>query len=167
MPTSIRTGSGSVGEHRSPIGSPPRSGDGVLLEDQTGMALVRRFSDGRRPGTAGHGSGGLEWSTSPGELTVEGVCAEERDVDLTHVRAVFRLSGIAARSVLEKVCALDLSDDMFPAGAAGRTVVAGVVTELVRDDPDGVPSYLLVPSRSFAASLWDAVVDAGAEYGMN
>ena len=80
---------------------------------------------------------------------------------------MFRLSGSAARSVLEKLCALDLADDMFPPGAAGRTIVAEVVTELVRDDRDGEPSYLLVPSRSFAEFLWEAVVDAGAEFGMD
>lgn len=154
-------------EHRSPIGSPRRLGERVLLEDHTGLALVRRFSDSRRPGTAGRESGRLEWSTAPGELTAGGSCVDARDVDLTHVRAVFRLSGAAARRVLEKLCALDLADDMFPPGAAGRTTVAGVVTELVRDDRDGDPSYLLVPSRSFAAFLWDAVVDAGAEFGMD
>lgn len=156
-----------MGDIRSPIATPgPIRGDGVLLEDETGLPLVRRFSDGRRPGTAGRRSGALEWSTSPGELTVEGICVEGRDVDLTHVRAVFRLSGVAARSVLEKLCALDLADDMFPSGTAGRTLVAGVVAELVRDDLDDEPSYLLVPSRSFAAFLWDAIVDAGTEFGM-
>lgn len=156
-----------MGDVRSPIAAPGRiQADGVLLEDETGLALVRRFSDGRRPGTAGRGPGALEWSTSPGEMTVEGVCVTDRDVDLTHVRAVFRLSGDAARPVLEKLCALDLADDMFPSGAAGRTLVAGVIAELVREDRAGIPSYLLVPSRSFGAFLWDAVVDAGAEFGM-
>jgi len=74
---------------------------------------------------------------------------------------VFRLSGRKARIVLSRICALDLDDDMFPSLAAARTSIAGVATELVRDDIDGLPSYMLLPSRSFGNYLWEVLVNAG------
>jgi len=96
---------------------------------------------------------------SPGESTVFGA-ATPGTVDLTHVRAVFRLTGDEATGVLARVCALDLSDDMFPNGAVARTPIAGVATELARDDVDGTTSYLLLPSRSFGNYLWTVLVDS-------
>jgi sarcosine oxidase gamma subunit len=61
---------------------------------------------------------------------------------------------------------LDLGDDTFPEGAAARTLVAGVATELVRDDRDAVGSYLILPSRSFGRYIYDVILDAGEEFGL-
>ncbi|MDN5931342.1 MAG: hypothetical protein L0I24_09815, partial [Pseudonocardia sp.] len=88
-------------------------------------------------------------------------------VDLTHGRALLRLHGADAAAALAKVCAIDLSDDVTPNGAALRTSVAKVVTDLVRDDADGVPGYLLHCERSSGRYLFDALLDAGAEFGMD
>jgi heterotetrameric sarcosine oxidase gamma subunit len=63
--------------------------------------------------------------------------------------------------VLERVCAIDLSDSMTPNGAAARTLVAGVATELIRDDVAAEPSYLLLMSRSFARAVWERLEIAG------
>lgn len=105
----------------------------------------------------------MAFGVSPGEWIVIGGRPDGNDVvDLTHVRGAFRLTGTGARSVLEHVCALDLSDAMTPDGAAARTLVAGVATELVRDDAAGEPSYLLLMSRSFARSVWERLEAAGA-----
>lgn len=147
--------------------APPgaRAGDDVSLTDVSGIALARRFEGSATPGTARREGDVLEWSVSPGEWTVAGDGTADGDVDLTHVRAVFRLTGDLARSVLAKVCSLDLADDMFPTGAAARTTVAGVATELVRDDGEEV-SYLLLPSRSFAGFVWGVLVDAGVEFDL-
>lgn len=94
----------------------------------------------------------LVWSVSPGEWTVLGARPPyEPVVDLTHVRAMFRLTGAGAARALSTVCALDLGDHMFPDHAAARTLVAGVATELIRVDLDSTPSYLILPSRSFGA----------------
>ncbi|MBV8933482.1 MAG: hypothetical protein JO285_13135, partial [Kutzneria sp.] len=87
-------------------------------------------------------------------------------VDLTHGRAMLRLTGDRAADVLASVCAIDLDSDFTPNGAALRTSVATLVTDLVRDDQQGVPSYLLHCERSSGQSLWDAVLDAGAEHGI-
>lgn len=105
---------------------------------------------------------GLVFSISPGEWIVVGGPPPAGAVDLTHVRAMFRLSGSGARNVLEHVCAIDLSDPITPDRAAARTLVAGVATELVRDETQGEPSYLLLVSRSFAMHIWDRLVAIGS-----
>lgn len=112
-------------------------------------------------GSARHRGESLVVAVSPGEWIVIGNRPQVDDaVDLTHVRAALRLTGAGARSALERVCALDLSDSMTPDGAAARTLIAGVATEIVRDDAAGEPSYLLLMSRSFARSVWERLETA-------
>lgn len=118
-----------------------------------------------RPGTSQKTKEGLVWSVSPGEWTVLGDAPADA-VDLTHVRAMFRLSGADAPTLINRVCALDLGDGMFPDGAAARTLFAGVATEIVREDEHGKPSYLLLPSRSYSTYILDVILDAGAEFGL-
>ena len=77
-----------------------------------------------------------------------------------------RLTGLRAPSVLEKVCAVDLEDAMVPNRAAFRSSVATVVTDVVRDDQDGTPSFLLHCERSTGQFLAEALLDAGGEYGI-
>lgn len=87
--------------------------------------------------------------------------------DVTHGRAMMRVVGDAADAMLAKVCAVDLSDAVTPDGAAFRTSVAKLVTDVVRDDVDGQRSYVLHCERSSGQYLFDALVDAGAEYGID
>jgi hypothetical protein len=52
-------------------------------------------------------------------------------------------------------------------GTAFRSAVAGVVTEVVRDDRPGPErSYLLACDWSFGQYLFDALLDAGGEFGV-
>jgi len=118
-----------------------------------------------RPGTADGSGDSLVWSVTPGEWTVLGA-RPEGAVDLTHVRAMFRLTGTDADTVINRVCALDLGDATFPSGAAARTLFAGVATEIVRDDEGEDPSYLLLPSRSYSTYILDVLLDAGSEFGL-
>lgn len=143
--------------------------NGLSLSDFSIVPKWRVFSgyEDVRPGTSKKLSDRLIWSVSPGEWTVTGPRPDQDPaVDLTHVRVMFRLTGEEARPLLAKVCALDLTDAMFPGGAAARTLVAGVATELVRDDQDRVPSYLILPSRSFGRYVHEVLIDAGAEFGL-
>lgn len=119
-----------------------------------------------RPGTSEGTGESLVWSVTPGEWTVLGSRPNDA-VDLTHVRAMFRLTGADAAGLINRVCALDLSDGMFPNGAAARTLFAGVATEIVRDDENGAPSYLLLPSRSYSTYILEVILDAGAEFGLD
>jgi sarcosine oxidase subunit gamma len=116
------------------------------------------------------------------ELTAPAAAQELVTVlDLTHAQVLLRLTGPAAAGVLAKVCAIDLADAVTPDGTAFRSSVARVVTGLTRDDvarpavpapagpgPAGpVPSYLLGCERSYGQYLFDALLDAGAEFGID
>lgn len=119
-----------------------------------------------QPGTSQGSGDSLVWSVTPGEWTVLGSEPDDA-VDLTHVRAMFRLTGNDAAGLINRVCALDLGNGMFPNGAAARTLFAGVATEMIRDDEDGTPSYLLLPSRSFSTYVLEVILDAGTEFGLD
>ena len=87
-------------------------------------------------------------------------------VDLTHGRALIRLCGSPAARVLAKVCGIDWSDGITPDGAAFRTSVAALATDVIRDDVGGAPSYLLHCERSSGQYLFDALLAAGAEFAI-
>lgn len=101
-------------------------------------------------------------------------------VDHTHSRAMMRLTGLDASRVLEKVCSLDWSSEMTPNGAVVSASVAKVGCDIVRNDtfrhgsalassaPTEVipPSYWIACDRSFAQYLFDAILDAGQEFGL-
>jgi heterotetrameric sarcosine oxidase gamma subunit len=90
--------------------------------------------------------------------------------DLTHGRALMRITGPDAADLLARLCGTDLEDDMAPDGAALRSAVAGVATDIIRDDivhdGAGVPSYLLHCERSSGQYLFGALVSAGESLGI-
>jgi heterotetrameric sarcosine oxidase gamma subunit len=86
--------------------------------------------------------------------------------DLTHGRALVRISGPDAAGLLARLCGADLHDDMAPDGAALRSSVAGVATDIIRDDRAGPPSYLLHCERSSGQYLFGALVSAGESLGI-
>ena len=114
--------------------------------------------------------------SGPDEWTLIGPVNETFDVrtdgfatviDLTHGRALMRLTGPQSAEVLAKMCPIDFSDGMCPNGAAFRASVANVVTDIIRDDVTAVRSYLLHCERSTGQFLFDALLDAGAEFGID
>lgn len=138
---------------------------------QAGFGRTHRSQDG----TLVVGSGPGQWHifAEPGsqdlmlqELEQLAASADELTtvVDLTHGRALFRITGDEAAAVLNKLCSLELSDDIVPDGSALRSSVAGVVTDIIRDDVDGTRSYLVHCERSSGQYLWDTLTDAGSEY---
>jgi len=86
--------------------------------------------------------------------------------DLTHGRALVRVTGPDAADLLARLCGADLHDDMAPDGAALRSAVAGVATDIIRDDRAAVPSYLLHCERSSGQYLFGALVSAGESLGI-
>jgi len=117
-------------------------------------------------------------------------------VDLSHGRALIRLTGPRSADVLAKVCGIDFSDDITPDGAAFRSSVAALATDVIRDDrgsqpggdhgggsggdhgdpsggarrpagnPGRVRSYLLHCERSSGQYLFDVLLRSGAEFGI-
>jgi len=114
-----------------------------------------------------------EWFLMGRELAVQAIAGRlDRTghvsvIDGTHSRAMFRLAGAGAASVLEKLCSLDWNDHMTPDGAAVSGSVAKVTCDIVRNDLDGVPSYLISCDRSFGQYLFDVILDAGQEFGIS
>ena len=169
-----------------------RSGADLRIMDCTPLAkvLVLASTDGKLARTLGvpfgraardeHGtfivgSGPGEWLllASPGakaavirrveEVPDEGLVSV---FDATHGRALMRITGAQAADLLAKVCGIDFSEEVTPDGAAFRSSVAKLVTDVVRDDRDGERSYLLHCERSSGQYLFDALIDAGDEFGI-
>lgn len=88
-------------------------------------------------------------------------------LDITHGRAMIRISGSCSSLALAKVCNIDFADDMIPDGAVFSAAVAGVSCDLIRNDQTEGRSYLLTCERSFGRYLFVALADAGIEFGFN
>jgi len=177
-----------------------RSQAGLVLTDLTPLAKagVRASFDGALARALGipfgraarDGDGALVIGSGPGEWLVLGPVGEGRALrhrleevaaahagtelvtvlDLTHGRALMRLTGTRAAVTLAKMCGIDLADASTPDGTAFRSSVAGLVTDVIRDDQEGpsgpTASYLLHCERSYGQYLFDALLDAGAEFGI-
>jgi heterotetrameric sarcosine oxidase gamma subunit len=120
-------------------------------------------------GTLVVGSGPGEWLLIGAPGQARALEPEDEDVtcvDLTHGRALVRLTGDRSVAVLAKVCGIDFADRFVPDGSALRTAVAAVATDVIRDDRDGARSYLLHCERSSGQYLFDALLRAGAEIGL-
>ena len=169
-----------------------RSDADLRIMDCTPLAkvLVRASADGEvarmlgvpfgraardEHGTLVVGSGPGEWLllAAPGaNAAVAGRVEEVQDdelvsvFDATHGRALMRITGARAADLLAKVCGIDFSEEITPDGAAFRSSVAKLVTDVVRDDRGGERSYLLHCERSSGQYLFDALIDAGDEFGI-
>jgi heterotetrameric sarcosine oxidase gamma subunit len=170
-----------------------RSSAALRLADMTPLSKVQvrrgppdrtEQLDGVPFGRAGRdGSGNLIIGAAPGEWLVLGPTGTTNDilarahggdtvllataVDLTHGLALVRLTGPGSRPALSKLCPIDLSGHRTPNGAAFRTALAGLTVGVVRDDRAGEPSYLGYCERSSGQYLWDALMDAGDEFGID
>lgn len=170
---------------------PTSEGDLTLTDaSATTKWLVRADADGPTANRLGarFGSsqiapgGALVLGSRPGEWIILGtpdeVAAAVADLDgfpeqefmtaldWSHSRAMFRVTGTEATRMLEKVCGIDWSDHMTPDGAVLSASVALTTCDLARNDVNGTPSYLVFCDRSFGQYLFDALIDAGNEFGL-
>jgi heterotetrameric sarcosine oxidase gamma subunit len=149
-------------------------------------ALGVPFGRAARDGTGLVAGSGLVVGSGPGEWLVlapageagavagrlERTAAESAPqefvsvIDLTHGRALVRVTGPHAAELLARLCPIDLADDMTPDGSALRSSVAGVATDLIRDDRPAGPSYLLHCERSSGRYLHDSLLAAGQSLGI-
>ena len=159
-----RDGAGWGGRNPDPPRAPPRTqnpeGGWLVVGSGPGEWLVLA-----PPGAAAAAAGWL------GTMATDSAPEEFVSVvDLTHGRALMRITGPDAADLLARLCGADLHDDMAPDGAALRSAVAGVATDIIRDDivhdGAGVPSYLLHCERSSGQYLFGALVSAGQELGI-
>jgi sarcosine oxidase subunit gamma len=88
--------------------------------------------------------------------------------DQSHARALISISGPSARVMLAKLSSIDLHPSAFPPGAAAATSMDHTSVTLWRgDDSDGQAVFDLLVFATFAQSLWHAILDAGAEFGID
>lgn len=151
----------------------------VLAPTDGGLSRALGVPFGRaardQHGTLVVGSGPGEWLLLAPPGTAPEVAGRIKEVseeglvsvfDATHGRALVRITGQRTPDLLSKVCAIDFADDVTPDGAAFRSSVAKLVTDVVRDDLGEVRSYLLHCERSSGQYLFDALMDAGDEFGI-
>ncbi|MDJ0824783.1 MAG: sarcosine oxidase subunit gamma family protein [Rhodobacter sp.] len=74
--------------------------------------------------------------------------------DQTGAWAVLELSGPNCRTVLERICPLDLHDMAFPVGAAHRTLMEHLGVLILHTDAD---TFLLMSASSSAMSFLHAL----------
>lgn len=160
----------------------PAKVSSLIISDESSITKILIRSDQPQFGLT-FGSSRLEGdallcATRPDEWLVLGspdaVEAAEVGIDrggftnvipFTHGRALFRVSGHHAASMLEKVCGIDWSDNMTPNGAVVSASVALTTCDIIRhDDVAGTLSYLVMCDRSFGQYLFDALIDAGDEF---
>jgi sarcosine oxidase, subunit gamma len=165
----------------------------TLIRASTGSVAAHMLGVGRGRATR-HDSGRLvagivheEWLLigSPGlalpsHLTASADGGPElvTIVDVTHARALIRIVGTDSAKVMSKLCAIDFGDRASPDNTALRTSMAGLVVEIVRNDlanrshdaagPDAtLRSYVVLCERSAGQHLFNILLDAGQEFGID
>jgi len=138
-----------------------------------GVPFGRAARDGHATLVVGSGQGEWLLLAPPGTSAAVARRVEEMPdkglvsvFDVTHGRALMRITGSRTPDLLAKVCGIDFSEEVTPDGAAFRSSVAKLATDVVRDDREGERSYLLHCERSSGQYLFDALIDAGDEFGI-
>ncbi len=92
-----------------------------------------------------------------------GRCAHA--VDLTSALAGIRITGPCSRLLLAGVTEFDLAPETFPDMSCAQTRTAEIHCILLRQDSGELPSYELYFGREYGEYMWDALLEAGEEYG--
>ncbi len=88
-----------------------------------------------------------------------------RLTDVTSAYTVIQVSGPRSRELLRKLTALDIGAEAFPDLACAQTGIAGVHALILRADMRALLSFQVCCGREFGAFVWDALLDAGREFG--
>ena len=92
------------------------------------------------------------------------------DVDVTNITPAYagvNLAGPKSRVVLQRVCNdIDLTPEGFPYLAVRTATVANIPARLLRVGFVGELGYEIHVPSSQGEALWDALLDAGDQYGI-
>lgn len=103
-----------------------------------------------------------------GSLTT--LAADQPDLitvtDVTHGNAELWLIGPQSTELLSRLCGLDFHDSQFPNGTAKQSSVAKTTQLIIRRDLGDVPAYAIIGGRSLAAYLWQTILEAGQDLGI-
>ncbi len=86
--------------------------------------------------------------------------------DVTSVYAAFLLAGPRSRAILHKLTSLDVSERALANNQIGQTSLAQVHARIRRQDFPKIPAFLILVSREYGESVWDALFHAGEEFGL-
>lgn len=83
--------------------------------------------------------------------------------------AVLRLTGPRARDALSRLIPIDLHPSVFAVGNVSVSVSSymGVTLWRLDDDVDGSSRFEIAVARSMALSLWQALHDGAAQFGIS
>ena len=112
------------------------------------------------PGTAAAVQSHLEAVTQP--------AAASACVHLTDVTSSFtavQIAGPRSRDLLRKLTALDLRPAQFPDLSCAQGSLANVHALVIRADIQTHLSYQVYYGREFGEYVWEALLDAGQEFG--
>ena len=88
-------------------------------------------------------------------------------VNLTDALGAINIAGPNARKVLEKITDADVSNEAFPyAGYRELTLKGGIVSKTMRLGFVGELSYELHVPASVTQTVWDMLIEAGKEFGI-
>jgi sarcosine oxidase, subunit alpha len=76
------------------------------------------------------------------------------------------LNGPLARRVLQRLTDIDVSDAVFPHMAIREADIAGITGRILRISFSGELAYEINVPADFGLALWDAVLDAGRDFGI-
>ena len=85
-------------------------------------------------------------------------------VDMSSGLAGVSITGPQSSLILSQISELDLSPVGFPDMHFAQTKAAEIHGTLLRIDRGSLPSYELYFPREFGEYMWDALMEAGAEY---
>ena len=144
------------------------------------LTAAATFLGGSYGKSSRNADGDLVCCTRPDEWTIYGAPGRSEAIaasvptegfvtviDITHGRAMLRISGVNATAALSKICNLDLSDELTPNGAVFSGSLGAVGCDWVRDDQHSQTSFLISCERSFGKFLFIAVADACSEFGLS
>ena len=86
--------------------------------------------------------------------------------DVTSGYAALLLAGPRSPEILRKLVDLDASGDAFPNLTCVQTGVHHTYTILLRRDIRSLRAYLILVNREYGEWLWEAIIEAGAEFGI-
>lgn len=89
-----------------------------------------------------------------------------RLVDHTSGLAAVRLTGPRSSDLLSKLSEFDSSPDSFPNLSGAQARFAEIHGTIIRTDVGPLPSYDLYFTREFGEYMWEAIFEAGEEFGV-
>ena len=141
---------------------PPQA---LQLDAQAGGLLCSLAGNHARlispPGTAGAVHARVE---SVIQQTADSACI--RLTDVTSNFTAIQLVGPHSRGLLRKLTALDLRPAQFPDLSCAQGSLAHVHALVLRADIQAHLAYQVHCGREFGAHVWDALLDAGEEFGV-